>query len=229
MWSRRHARGWLFAYLAVSLLDVLGPDGWLHWISKPLLMPLLLGFFLASLDGLEHRLVTWVCAALAFSWAGDVLLMGDGDLFFVLGLLAFLGAQVCYIVGFRPYAVLGPLRRRPWLGLPYLAYGVALLVLLWPDLGSLALPVTVYAAALVAMALLATGVSPVTATGAILFMLSDSLIALTSLSDVLPDAAGWWIMPTYVLGQLLIVVGVLQNLGRVSGVRDLVHPARLSS
>ena len=41
------------------------------------------------------------------------------------------------------------------------------------------MPIVVYAAALVTMAVLATGVSPSTAVGAILFLLSDSLIALT--------------------------------------------------
>jgi len=76
------------------------------------------------------------------------------------------------------------------------------------------------------MAVLATGVSPSTAVGAILFLLSDSLIALTGLTDLLPDAAGSPIMPTYILGQLLIVVGVLQNLGRLSGVGDLLTASR---
>jgi uncharacterized membrane protein YhhN len=76
--------------------------------------------------------------------------------------------------------------------------------------------VTLYAAALVTMAVLAIGVSPATAAGAALFLVSDSLIALTGLSDLLPDAAGDAIMPTYVVGQLLIVLGVLQNLGRLA-------------
>lgn len=225
MLSRRSAPGWLIAYLAVSLADIVGVVADLSVLSvvtKALLMPLLLAFFAAGLDGLEHRLATWVRAALIASWAGDLLLIGDGEAFFVLGLLAFLTAQICYIVGFRPYAVLGPLRRRPWLAVPYVGYGIALLALLLPGLGVLAVPVTVYAVALVTMAVLATGVSPPTAAGAILFLLSDSLIALTELADVLPAAAGSWIMPTYIAGQLLIVVGVLQNLGRLSGVRDLL-------
>ena len=57
--------------------------------------------------------------------------------------------------------------------------------------------------------------------GAILFMVSDSLIALTELSDRLPESARLWIMPTYVVAQLLIVMGVLQNLGHATGVRDV--------
>jgi uncharacterized membrane protein YhhN len=225
MFSRRAARGWLIAYLVASALNVVGVFLSLRGLTvatKPFLMPLLLAYFVASLDGLTHRLVTWVRAALVFAWIGDLLLMGSGQLFFVLGLLGFLGAQMCYIAGFRPYATLGPLRRRPWLALPYIAYGAGLLILLYPDLDGLLVPVVVYATALVAMAVLATGVSPTTAVGAMFFVLSDSVLALTRLSDLLPDGAGMLVMPTYVVGQLLIVMGVLQNLGRSAGVRDLL-------
>ena len=95
-----------------------------------------------------------------------------------------------------------------------------------PDLGGLAVPVAVYATALVTMAVLATGVSPSTAVGAIFFLLSDSLIAMTGLTDLLPEWAGSLIMPTYIVGQLLIVLGVLQNLGRLSGVRDVLATSR---
>ena len=105
--------------------------------------------------------------------------------------------------------------------MPYVAYGIGLLLLLLPDLDGLGIPVAVYATALVTMAVLATGVSPATAAGAILFLLSDSLIALTRLSHTLPDSARAWIMPTYLAGQLLIVMGVLQNLGRATAARDL--------
>lgn len=217
MLGRGTAQGWLIAYLVTAGLSVFGvftDSTQLFDVTKPLLMPLLLAFFVASLDGLQHPCATWVKRALVFSWVGDVFLMIHGDLFFGLGLAAFLGAQICYIAGFRPYAALGPLRARPWLALPYIAVGVGLLALLFADLGPLLVPVLIYATALVTMAILSTGVSPVTAAGGALFLISDSLIALTELSDRLPDGASSWIMPTYVVGQLLIVVGVLQVLGR---------------
>ena len=211
------ASRWLGAYIAVAALNVVGVfahSSVLVNVTKPFLMPLLFAYFAASLDGLEHPLATWVKRALLFSWIGDLLLMGDSELFFVLGLLGFLGAQICYIAGFRPYLRLGPLRNRPWLILPYVAYGLILLALLIPDLGPLLLPVLIYAFALLAMAVLATGVSPITGIGGALFLLSDSLIALTALTDRLGPWAANWIMPTYVVGQLLIVLGVLQLLGR---------------
>ncbi len=50
MFSRRAAPGWLIAYLAVGALDLVGVFGHsaeLGAVTKPLLMPLLLAFFVA--------------------------------------------------------------------------------------------------------------------------------------------------------------------------------------
>lgn len=213
MFNSRTAPGWLAGYIVAGTLNVVGvftDTGWLANATKPLLMPLLLAFFMAALDGRHTPVTTWVKRALVFSWVGDLLLMGEGEAFFILGLLGFLGAQVCYIAGFRSYLNQGPLRGRPWLILPYLVYWVALLALLMGDLGPLLVPVLIYSLALLTMAVLALGVSPLTGVGGALFLISDSLIALTALSDRLGPGAGDWIMPTYILGQLLIVYGVLQ-------------------
>ena len=220
----RTAPAWLAAYLVAGALNVVGvftDTGWLATITKPLLMPLLLLYFIAALNGDQSPVVAWVKRALVFSWIGDLMLMGDGDLFFMLGLLGFLGAQICYISGFRAYVNQGPLRGRPWLILPYLVYWVLLIALLFSDLGPMLIPVLIYSFALLAMAVLALGVSPLTGLGGALFLLSDSLIALTALSDRLGDGAGDWIMPTYIVGQLLIVRGVLAVL---SATRDANPP-----
>lgn len=204
-------------YVVLAGIDVLCVfAGWdsAQVLIKPLLIPALFAYFVVALDGLEHHLATWVKRALVFSWLGDVLLLGEGDAFFALGLLAFLAAQICYIRGFLPYVSSGVLANQPWLVVPYVAFGLGLVVPLAPGLGPLLLPVVLYAVALVTMAVLATGVSPLTGWGGALFLLSDSLIAMTELSDLLPASAASWIMPTYLLGQLLIVRGVLQLLGR---------------
>lgn len=226
--SIRSANNWLAAYVFVGLVNVIGVFAHvplLTNLTKPLLMPLLFGYLVVALRGLNHPLVVWVKRALIFSWIGDLLLMVSGEAFFDLGLMAFLAVQICYIIGFRPHAKLGPLHSRPWLALPYIAYGVILLSLLIGDLGPLLIPVVVYAVALVTMAILASGVSPFTGIGGILFLLSDSLIALTELTDQLGAGAADWIMPTYVAGQLLIVQGVLHLLGRSTWSRVPVQVA----
>jgi uncharacterized membrane protein YhhN len=200
------------AYVVVSVLNVVGQflDGHaLENLTKPFLMPLLVGFLLTSTRP-DTRLVRFTVAALVFAWLGDLFLIPDGDTWFMLGLLGFLGAQVCYCVAFATRFGDSPLRRTPVWALPYAAWWALLLVVLGPDLGGLFIPVAVYGAVLCTMAALATGVHRWTTVGALLFLSSDSVLAATSLSDRLSiPADGAVVMTTYTAGQALIVLGVL--------------------
>ena len=72
----------------------------LHIYTKPLLMPLLIYYLYRYADGnitLPRMLLT---GALLFSWIGDLLLMGAGDLYFLGGLGAFLIAHIFYSITF---------------------------------------------------------------------------------------------------------------------------------
>jgi uncharacterized membrane protein YhhN len=202
----------LAAYVVAALAQVLAQAldlDVLYVVTKPLLMPLLLGFLVVSAP-LEGRLLRATAAALVWSWLGDLALMPDGDVWFLLGLLAFLLAHVCYLVGFATTYAGGPLDRNKLLVVPYAVWFVLLLVVLGPDLGSMLLPVAVYGVVLCAMAALATGVNATTAVGAVVFVVSDSTLAATALTDRLAfDGDGAVVMLTYCLGQLLIVLGVL--------------------
>ena len=202
----------LAAYVAASALQVaaqVGGWGLLDDLTKPLLMPLLLGFLLASAP-LEGRLLRATALAVVFSWLGDLALMPAGDTWFLVGLLGFLAAQVSYSVGFATTYRTGPIAANRLWAAPYVAWWVLLLAFLGPDLGAMAVPVAVYGGVLCTMAALATGVGRTATVGALLFVASDSLLAATSLSDRLSfrgeDAA---VMLTYCLGQLLLVLGVL--------------------
>jgi uncharacterized membrane protein YhhN len=205
----------LVAYAVASGLNVLGhlvDAAALTVVTKPLLMPLLAGYLLAATGRPLTRRVRLVLVALAFSWVGDVALMGVGDGWFLAGLGGFLLAQLSYIAAFAPSVRAGPLGRRPVLALPYVAAWAALIAVLAPSLGGLLVPVMLYGAALMTMAATATGVHRWTAVGAALFVASDSLLALTRLSDAVSlgeGAAGALVMSTYTLGQGLIVAGVV--------------------
>lgn len=90
-------------------------------------------------------------------------------------------------------------------------YFVAGCVWLWPDLGRLAVPALVYAAAVTAMtmsAILAGFSRPFVWIGALRFLVSDSLLAAGRFKVVLPLAA-FPIWPTYYLGQYGITLGFL--------------------
>jgi alkenylglycerophosphocholine hydrolase len=130
----------------------------------------------------------WVLVALALSLAGDVFLMfGDGarasDRAFVAGLASFLLAHLAFVVAFAQGL------RAPdlpgWLA-AVVFYAAGLLFVLLPRAGALKLPVLLYCLVLAAMvfaaaarhATLGDADSLRAVLGALLFMLSDSLLGV---------------------------------------------------
>ena len=236
------ARSFLSAYLLVGLLNVISvaasnDQGVI--LTKPLLMPLLMAWLIAETRSAWPTPLRLLLAGLAFAWLGDLLLMGDTDMLFALGIAAFLVTQVAYAYGYTrvegiafrrgiPHRSDAPVRgivsRRPVTLLPFALFYVALVLAIWPTADQFRLPVLVYGICLVAMAVSALnliGRAPAKAAwttfaGAALFVASDSLIALTSFGPVADSPAmGALIMLTYVIGQGLIAVGL------VTVVRDL--------
>jgi uncharacterized membrane protein YhhN len=152
--------------------------------------------------------------ALLFSAAGDAFLAYDGKRLFVPGLASFLVTHVLYAVVFV-LATKGAARHMSAPRKVMLAvipiFAVAYGAVLWPHLGALAIPVILYIAAIVVMTMLSLRVRAVEVPlGAVLFMVSDSLI---SLEKFLWQAA--WVGPlvwiTYALAQLLITRGMLTS------------------
>lgn len=226
----------IYVLIAVLTLlaDVLtGTVSYLYWGIKPCIMLSLGVYAWLRLGSLNSRFAVALMLAILASLAGDVLLMG-GDAYFVGGLAAFLLAHVAYIYVFlrshQNASEPGMLRRRPWLALAFVAYGGLLVMVLWPSLGSLWLPVCVYALVITLMALAALNrwqrVPHRSFTwvflGALLFVVSDSLIALDKFSLEIPWAHGW-IMLTYMAAQYLIVMGLLR--GWVQGNKQLASEA----
>jgi uncharacterized membrane protein YhhN len=200
---------WFTGFITVSMLHLAGQlagQESLHLVTKPLLMPALLAWFLTATPPARFR--TLVAVGLAWSWLGDIGLMPSGEGWFLAGLGAFLLAQLTYGVAFWPCRRDSVLAH-PAFALPYLAVLVGLLVVLWDHLGDLRLPVTVYAVVIVGMAVLATGVNGMVAVGALLFVVSDALIALDAVAGLVRlPAHGFWVMLTYLAAQALIAMGV---------------------
>jgi uncharacterized membrane protein YhhN len=153
--------------------------------------------------------------ALALSTAGDVLLDLDPQRLFVFGLGSFLIAHLVYIGLFIRK------RRRPMVlnaaqelaVILVLFYSVGVSTWLAPSLGSLVAPVAIYMCAITAMvewAILARFANPWVAIGAVLFLISDSLLAIHRFKTPVPyrDFLVW---STYYLGQYGIAMGVLSS------------------
>jgi uncharacterized membrane protein YhhN len=154
-------------------------------------------------------------AALAVSTLGDVLLDLDPQRLFVFGLGSFLVAHLIYTAVFvrnrqRPLAP-GVSQMLP-AGL-VLLYSATVSAWLLPSLGMLVVPVAIYMCAITAMvlsAILARFSNPWVAVGAVLFLISDSLLAVNKFKTPVPfrDVLVW---TTYYVGQFCIANGFLRS------------------
>jgi uncharacterized membrane protein YhhN len=165
-----------------------------RWLTKPLLMPVLM----AGRDRPAQR-------ALALGAAGDVALLAPGETAFTAGLVSFLAGHLAWIAALRQRPGRGYLRTRPALAVPPVAAFGAMNAYLWPRTGPNRIPVLVYSAALLAMALTAldTG-SPRTAAGGALFLTSDTLLALEKFGGLKLPVHEGLVMATYTTAQALL-------------------------
>jgi uncharacterized membrane protein YhhN len=194
--------------------DYWGPPSQVYFF-KPLTTILIIILALPGWGVSVARYRIPIMAGLVFSLAGDALLMGGRD-YFVPGLVAFLLAHICYCRAFWPLKNLGAALN--WLPL-YLVYSSSLLFSLWPHLGSLKIPVTVYALVLAFMGWTAAArwketrnpAAARAAWGAVLFMLSDSTLAVNRFA-VRFEVAGFLVMTTYIAAQWLIASSIYPTL-----------------
>jgi len=205
----------LYAISAAAVLSGLLFDlQSLYLAAKPLLMITLLLYFVSATRGYPPWRV-YVAAALVFSWAGDVFLISSE--WFIQGLVAFLIAHVFYIIAYhKTGAAVGELR--PLDILKFVVYGVVLIGLIYPGLGDLLIPVLIYALVLLSMGIWAhkrrgatnANSFKLVASGAILFALSDGLIAVNKFAFEIP-AERILIMSIYMTAQYLIVQGLIKH------------------
>ncbi len=208
----------IFALLMImELLFLSVPSlAFYHYFSKPLIVLSLLFYFWSF--HIHKKTRTLLTMALLFSLGGDVLLMftNQYEIFFVLGLISFLLAHIFYSILFSRdrNKRINPL----WVLIPLLSYGLTLMFIIRNGLGSMKIPVFVYMIVIIAMATFAylrkgnvvsQSFLPVFC-GALLFMLSDSMIAFDRFFSPIPYS-GIWIMSTYGIAQFLIVTGILKN------------------
>ncbi|MFF2703088.1 lysoplasmalogenase [Streptomyces cyaneofuscatus] len=205
----RFARPLLGAFLVAAAVDLAGLLAGLdtvHLVAKPLLMPLLAAY--AAVRGGPRLLI----AALLFGWGGDVFLLADNDLAFLLGMGSFAVGHVCYLTLFgRGRAASARTRASLAAGIAYAVVLAVFLVLIWSDLpAELRVPVAGYSLLLTAMAWRAGVLGRYAAAGGALFLLSDALIATGIAEWPRLPAPDFWVMLTYIAAQLLLALGVLR-------------------
>lgn len=190
-------------------------------VSKALIIPVLIVILKINTGKELSRLDLLMFAGLIFSWAGDISLeftQSNGNMF-IIGLVFFLLAHLMYLAVF----IITPGKnvltgRKVYLLLPVIIYGTALILYLYDDLGNMRLPVILYA--FVILLMLSGAINRIekvnrksyilVLTGAVLFVLSDSSIAINKFSNQF-GYSSIVIMSTYITAQYLIVTGYISQ------------------
>lgn len=193
----------------------------LQMVFKPMIVMVLVGYFDSRVQISGSTLAKWVIAALFFSVIGDSLLLFQErkSIFFLLGLSSFLMAHICYIGFFGKIWKKETLRIRWLIPLAAVVYYAALIYVLFPHLLDMKVPVMVYGIVISTMLVLAAHMQFISnqqagnwlMAGAILFVISDSVLALNKFYKPF-NGADIVIMITYGLAQLLIVKGAADYL-----------------
>lgn len=171
-----------------------------------------------------------ILLALVASWVGD----GAG-LFFrglptlPIMILFFAVAHIAYIVLFWRAPDMNAAKRVPRWALIYAGWWVATLALVGPHAGALFVPLAIYGVVLGLTAALSPKLSKTVAWGGAFFLVSDTLIALKEFMGLPQLVSDLVIMPTYTLGQGLIVFGAIVLLRKRGGFPGAGHSTLLAN
>ncbi|MBX7240553.1 MAG: lysoplasmalogenase [Bacteroidia bacterium] len=218
----------LSVYLGFSVLEVVAEllrDSYplIHYFTKPILMVLLFFFLWTITQKSRTKTDILMLVSIVFAWLGDVFLLFRAELFFLLGLSAFLITHLIYIYVFQKEA---SLKNKGFAILTLLlsvCYGTGLMYLVFPSLPApLKVPVVVYALTILMMvwvmmlryrqvsaAAFRTGLA-----GGLMFMISDSLIAISSFTQIKVPYPSVGIMALYLAGQYCLIDSYVISSGR---------------
>lgn len=205
----------LIAFIIFSLIVFFGiylEKQWMIYLAKPMLMTTLFGYY--YLNKKSDNL--FFVLGLLFSLFGDLFLLGSGELYFILGLIFFLIAHVFYII--MVFKILLEIRLKDFMiaGIPYLLLFLILINVLYDGLGSMKIPVIIYAMTISFLGVVSlllflqsrTKTSLLLLFGVLVFITSDTILAL----NLFYEKQSFYpilIMTTYVMAQFLICKFVL--------------------
>ncbi len=207
----------LTALLTVAALTCLAGE-YLHvpalvYAGKPLATLAAIGIAARSADAVGAGYRAWITAGLVCSLVGDVFLMLPSDQF-VAGLASFLVAHLLYIAAFVRHGG----RTRDVVAAGVFGVAALMLVVIWPTLGALRWPVVAYVSVIATMAWqalarwrhLRTGDAQLAAVGALIFLCSDSALALRKFRGDFPGSVVV-VLGTYWIAQWCIAASVTRQ------------------
>ena len=200
----------LVVFVLVSVVDIIGIVFKLPFIVyafKPLVLLSLLALYTLSVSKRNK----WYILALVFSFLGDVFLLFEGQLFFMIGLVSFLIAHLLFIKIILGWLTKSSLYTIIVAFIPFLITFSGLIYMLKDSLNELLIPVIIYGITIslfgVVSLLNYLNTKTVKALwmffGALVFITSDSILAINKFYFS-KEIFGILVMVTYIVAQYLI-------------------------
>ncbi|MFT5249001.1 MAG: putative membrane protein YhhN [bacterium] len=206
----------LIAFIIFCLVDFFGiylEKQMIINFAKPMLMITLSWYYYSNTKKINIHFTL----GLFFSFLGDVLLLGTGETYFIFGLLFFLIAHIFYII--MVIKMIRNTKPKEFIiaCIPFLLLFIVLINVLYAGLGSMKIPVIVYAMTISFFGIVSlilylqtkTKTSLLLVVGVLIFITSDTILAL-NLFYKKQSFYPLLIMLTYVLAQYLICRFVLK-------------------
>ncbi len=207
----------LVIFLIVSTIDIIGVFSQhisIRNFSKPLIIPSLIVYYYFSVKKSNKIYLL----GLIFSFLGDVFLLGNGELYFMLGLGAFLVAHLFYIKITTDLIHNKSLQKTVMAAVPFVIFFTILISILKEHLGKLMLPVIIYGMIISIFGMMTTlnysskksKANLYLFLGAIFFIVSDSMLAFNKFYSA-KEIFGILIMTTYIVAQFLICKALIKK------------------
>ena len=178
----------------------------LRFFTKPILLPILILIYISKVKSEKMQLNSFFLAGLVLSFFGDLFLLFNWG--FLPGLGSFLLAHLFYIISFKK-----KLQKRISKFWPIILslYASILLVILFPYLKEMKIPVTIYAVVIAVMMYNALKThNRNLIIGALLFLISDTLLSVYLFLQPLM-ILNLLVMATYILAQWFLVKGMTSS------------------
>jgi uncharacterized membrane protein YhhN len=198
----------LFAFIYVASISQLPYD--LDFLLKVLPIVVLLVAVIISARG---NIRLFLSTAIVMSGIGDVMLALSIENAFLFGLGAFLVAQIVYAVTLFKLSRISDIKFTQKISIAVmLVYAVIMAMYLLPHTGGMLIPVSVYLLVITAMgiAALLSNLNRWAIIGAISFIASDSLLAISLFREPLPYSS-FLVMITYYLAQYNLYRGLVKQ------------------
>jgi len=202
---------WAFVFGVLAIrADYKGPR-LLVYLFRPMTMIIIISLVLEAGTHAPPYYRFAIAAGLIISLAGDVFMMLRKKRF-LEGLICFLVAHVCYTSAFLSGI---RLEFSSWPSVPLLIWAALVVFILYPHLGKMRIPVIIYALVILTMARaglersiqLPGTAGLAAATGSVLFVFSDSVLAFDRFVKPFRSAQAF-ILSTYFAAQWLIALSV---------------------